>query len=897
MRLPHKHGFLIRVLCLALSLAPFVATPGRAATATQPGAAVQGRVSGTIQGLNGTKATVTLGNDAFLRTVHTDKSGSYAFADVPAGSYFLKAEARGYALGNAKSVTVKALTPVVSPDPGTRTKSAMSQRAASALLPFKAVALDGNRYTFHWNADLSRGGNEMSAVINHPPTVTFLRETLTVADPAAAETLRHDYNIILSNDGVTWSQEHAARLLAMMRTIPQTIRDPYAVNKLKMSKWLLTDQFLSDDVDVQRSEAGDTVTLSVAAMVYASPRMVLLDGVKGAFFSKRLHHALVRYVTNDGIDHAAVEKILVERFGTSTDVPDYRALTANTTREDQFRFTQFRPGELVEIINMFEEMPRGLHYVKGLAYLLRRAVGETHPRTPDAAAVAWPGAQAQSYIEFMDSAFRDLNGMHRLIIHEKTHFMWANLFDQSIRDGWIAVGGWYPDPAKPDEWLTRQTTTFVSAYAHDHNPDEDMAESMAAYILTPDLLRSRAPEKYAFIRDRIMHGSRFIASVREDLRFTVLDIFPDYDYPGKIMRVDVRVDGAPESDKVVTVELGLNAVPGLYDGAKYASTRIFSEIGTYVDVYLYPKDGNASVLTGQFTVTKFAKGGYWAPGSITVVDSVGNQRIEGTRDFSWKMFINNALEDTEAPAYVPHSLKVVALPTELVNGHPLHKVRVTWRVSENRSMIGGGVYAFLSNEVNGNLAVGAWGTFDPATRTATVDFPITEFGASGTYGVPEIVMNDAARNSSRQRFSPSMLDEALMSVDIVTEKPDKTVPELDLKRISITAEPTNPRQPNGETLVTIVYYSRDDKSGLGVVYYRLIDPQGISRFNYHLHDNTYTQFFVGDPTAWKRYEIKVVLPVGSAPGVWGLQELSLADKVNNRKTYDFVEILHFDVAR
>lgn len=78
--------------------------------------------------------------------------------------------------------------------------------------------------------------------------------------------------------------------------------------------------------------------------------------------------------------------------------------------------------------------------------------------------------------------------------------------------------------------------------------------------------------------------------------------------------------------------------------------------------------------------------------------------------------------------------------------------------------------------------------------------------------------------------------------------------------------------------------------------YRLLDPQGISHFQYHYHANFYTRFFPGNPSGCGEYEIRVVLPVGSAPGRWGLQELVIRDKAGNQRTYNFVETLQFMVA-
>lgn len=98
---------------------------------------------------------------------------------------------------------------------------------------------------------------------------------------------------------------------------------------------------------------------------------------------------------------------------------------------------------------------------------------------------------------------------------------------------------------------------------------------------------------------------------------------------------------------------------------------------------------------------------------------------------------------------------------------------------------------------------------------------------------------------------------------------------MDLNRITVSAEPTNKEAPDGETLVTITYYARDDKSGLGTVKYALRDPQGITHTEYHYHENFYTTYFNGDPTAWKKYIIKCILPKGSVPGIWGLAEMVL----------------------
>ena len=76
--------------------------------------------------------------------------------------------------------------------------------------------------------------------------------------------------------------------------------------------------------------------------------------------------------------------------------------------------------------------------------------------------------------------------------------------------------------------------------------------------MRPDKLRSRAPAKYEFIQNRIMHGTRYISKIREDLTFEVYNLSPDYVYPGRITQVKIQVEGAPEEDKLISVEIEIH---------------------------------------------------------------------------------------------------------------------------------------------------------------------------------------------------------------------------------------------------------------------------------------------------------------------------------------------------
>lgn len=447
----------------------------------------------------------------------------------------------------------------------------------------------------------------------------------------------------------------------------------------------------------------------------------------------------------------------------------------------------------------------------------------------------------------------------------------------------------------------------MSAYAHGENPNEDMAESVADFIVNPDILRSRSLPKYEFIRDYIMQGDIYISKIREDLTFEVYNFFPDYVYPGKIKRVSISVEGKPEEDKKIIAEIELHTLDKFLEGASYANTRIFSEAGTYIDMWFYPVDtqGNStslgSILRGQVTtLSKYAKSGFWIADQITLTDTVGNQRFEGVDDYGWKMYINNPLEDLIKPKYVAHTMNLNLKTDAQSYERPVQVLTASWQVEENKSMRSNSpCYASLVNHESGAYRHEAYGQFDAASGKCNVQFIATEYFASGLYEVNQIYMYDAAENYTLTYFTGQQGDELPQSIQIVTSNPDMTPPELDLNKITISAVPTRPEAPNGETIVDIVYYARDDKSGLGTVRYSLRDPQGLEHGEWYYHENTWTVFFQGDPAVWKRYAIRSILPEGSAPGIWGLSMMVLYDKALNWKTYDFTEIIHvnFEVLR
>mgnify|MGYP006934523474 FL=1 len=156
-----------------------------------------------------------------------------------------------------------------------------------------------------------------------------------------------------------------------------------------------------------------------------------------------------------------------------------------------------------------------------------------------------------------------------------------------------------------------------------------------------------------------------------------------------------------------------------------------------------------------------------------------------------------------------------------------------------------------------------------------------------------IVLWDKATNCSIFSLNYPEFDSLERRIDIQTANPDDEAPTLDINSIKISAVPSNPTCPNGETYVTISIDVQDNYSGMFIGYLKLVDPRGT------IHGDWIYFGWIGGsyygPKEMKNFKIHRTLPVGSAPGTWGIYEISLTDFASNTRVYNFVEYEHFEV--
>ena len=894
----------------------------------------QSVVGGFVKGLKlGDTATVRIQKSAeiymFKRIggIANNSDVAYSFSNLSSGKWALSIDAKGYLFPISKVLD-------------------LNNNTLDVTITLTPAPVDSN-FNYTWQDDSSFVGHAQQAYINDKVEINFLGKAEKVPDDFNAINALNEYGFLFSDEDAKWTSEDAYRLYQTLKKLNFTKYGERSTVNVK-AKWILTDKYVDRDIDFKTIDGVDIITISRAAFTYSSPQVVTVDGVKGKFFSKRLFTALVYYYTDKGTKKDKIAEIAKTRYGFEFLLPS--AQLKQLMGETETNFQEFTSDEKIVILSMFEEYPDAMQRQGELKYMVRRVNGQKNPIYPTAPAIAWV---TNSNIEWMEEAFigQDITYMQRLVLHEKAHFLWEHTFDKTTQDDWATIGGWYKEPSTLSGWATTNTTEFVSAYAHLKNPNEDMAESIAFYITNPEAFRSRSLRKFEFVRDRIMKGTRYISVIRPDLTFQVYNLFPDYNYPGKIKRTKLDVLGGANEDKKVVFEIELTIMDKAFDGAQQALCRFVSSIGTIKDMWLNKVNSNGSILRGEFTLSKYAKSGYWIIPQINIWDAVGNQRLENNSTYGVKCFVDNPLEDVTPPLYVQKSLKMDSVSVKLIDFSgslaidrcgscadtikPSNAIKVSFDMIEKNTINPDGrvlasiylptfdstnkynvqPYSF-ETQITGN---GILNDKPDSLKSVKFYFPVPDYYPSGYYSISALNMQDLALNVRQVLFDkdtanknyfipPSYVNQRAIrdSIYFKTKYPDLKPPILDLNDIKIQATPTNPVAPNGETLFEMWLWIKDESdfagkaSGFANGYYILRDPQGLEHYISMLQSSeSINSFYNILPDSsiygYKRYYFKTLLPAGSPPGLWGVSAINIYDHARNRKYYSFVEYVRFDV--
>ena len=154
--------------------------------------------------------------------------------------------------------------------------------ALFSIISFCGIIFHGDAYEFHWEIDETPEGQE-SATIVEPVQVTILDEPVEISSHSASIWLMKRYSVHI---GTEWSGAHAYKLLQTFESIPQ-------VKNYPISLWKLSDKHIQDDIEIEFQGDTKVVTIAKDAFTYAQPFLAEIEDVRGRYFSKRLHHAVV----------------------------------------------------------------------------------------------------------------------------------------------------------------------------------------------------------------------------------------------------------------------------------------------------------------------------------------------------------------------------------------------------------------------------------------------------------------------------------------------------------------------------------------------------------------------------------------------------------------------------
>eukprot|EP00397_Hematodinium_sp_SG-2012_P004963 GEMP01004978.1.p1 GENE.GEMP01004978.1~~GEMP01004978.1.p1 ORF type:complete len:937 (+),score=134.54 GEMP01004978.1:333-3143(+) len=874
---------------------------------------VGSRFAGYIHGLAGDhKLSVGLETSESVYESTVDTNGAFSFtSDIPDGQYRLSVSSgSAYFTEPARRIDI---------DP-----SNSECETQIVLLRARPMVPRENGSTYVWKQDGTVGGHVlMSDIPDHLEPRLESKYNVILTDDSSRrlqDNIDNDMVEFAKNDQPTsmkWTRDYAVRLFQTLEKIPKT-------NSLQKLKWHLTSEHVNDDIEFDDKK----VVISVDVFKHAKPLVV--DRPSESFFSRKLYMACVRFVIDNVIAETNSQNeteesrrlvqlahILDKRFGVevSTSNIRYMELTKSTTGgEDSEYFQAFHATELLSIVAMLEEMPEGLHKLENLKTLVRRKTSRPHPLYPSAAAVAWPFENA-NYIEFMDKSFTsNLEDTFRLILHEKGHFIYADskLFPESAKEAWNTIGKWSKLP--DGKWTTSEEETFVSAYAHLKNPNEDFAESLAAYIRQPKHLKRRAPEKYKFIQDHIVKGVRYETRHREDLTFQVLNLWPNEDAPGKIDRIHINVAGQPKEDKMVQITITLKNDVNRDDTAKSIYLRLrHSTEPVFKDMHFRPaprtggaRPPSSHELVGRVELSKYAPKGDWTTDQIIITDAVGNQRYVRVTNYGWQCNLNNQLEDRVPPVYKGNTLQH---QLSIIGQSQSQLLTITWDVEEKYMIKPHHAACYVTlippKHEKGTqfYGISKWDTnvvpLSGDLFRCTVAFNIPNFYQNGIYEIGVLAMHDLAGYKVTQTFhsedakdKQGRYQEPPKKFSISTAKPDNEPPEIKPTSIKISAKPTNIDAPNGETEVSFSVDIRDQGiAGVDIITYFFMNPDDQLVQGFIDHSNKGTPTFEGNPEEYKTYSKTHLLPVGSQQGTWALHSLEIYDKARNVKNYIFVEVV------
>ena len=247
-------------------------------------------VSGYVHGLESEYANIYLTSNGNVLYEQTNSNGYFEFDNLSDDTYVLKIEKDGFYTSEPEIIVF---------DSNYQTFSLNNNNIYHVDKYAEKITHDGYYYEWYFSGDVF--GYETSVNVVEPFEVEFLNEKIEINNSNASMYLESKYNQLLVDGDIEWTTEFATRLYETFNKLPN-------IDNGK-TLWKLTDKFILDDITITNHSTYNEVLISTSAFKNATPMLATLDGQKGTFYSNRLYHALVHYLTDGGNDLNKVDKI------------------------------------------------------------------------------------------------------------------------------------------------------------------------------------------------------------------------------------------------------------------------------------------------------------------------------------------------------------------------------------------------------------------------------------------------------------------------------------------------------------------------------------------------------------------------------------------------------------
>ncbi|MEK7691306.1 MAG: hypothetical protein AAB425_09820, partial [Bdellovibrionota bacterium] len=501
-----------------------------------------------------------------------------------------------------------------------------------------------------------------------------------------------------------------------------------------------------------------------------------------------------RYIKMFLYDLAKLRALASKRFGYETH--------PEKAPKARYFYDEFKVEELILIIGLLEDLPPFFKPIYGVAGLFRR-------HNADGAGGCRGIKLENGGIEFYLKAFFDVSAQefHLLLVTELARAWSRYTLEQNKMIEWQKLSAWHKDAS--GRWIPGVTSNLVSN-GSGADPENDFAESVAAYVVDPNLLLSRAKDKYDFIFS-IMDGYQYRVTARDEHKFQVVSATPDLSAPIADV-TSLEIDTHVNEDGYYTVKVRMDVSDDI-SGVAGGSVEIFSDLypAHKARGYFYSTGRGRREMEAVLTISRFAEKGKWNLSAMSFSDNVRNVARYTSENMGWDLTLpeNGYAVDKEAPKFDRENLGMKLYWNSETR---LHEIYVEADVTDNLS---DRLYGSVSAAIDGDYGWSQFRGYDSGLKKMYFVITINEFQKSGSWRLYYLSVKDELCNGVDVYFDDGRGKR--YPFEIANQDWDSVAPKIQVEGISVKATELDKVTHDGGYEVIVTVPVSDDLSGVRYV--------------------------------------------------------------------------------